>query len=103
MRFTSEQYDAAIQALQDGKTQLQPDGDHCHICTDSGHQAWECGHNPLYAIHMCETLAAESAALHETLHYLAGFDRWMGEQVGPAHVAVPPVEPVDVGVPKPRA
>ncbi len=28
-------------------SQLEPDGDNCHVCHDSGHQAWECHHNPL--------------------------------------------------------
>lgn len=94
VRFTAEQYDAAIQALQDGKTQLQPDGDPCHICHDGGHQAFECGFNPLYAMALCETLAKQSGDLHETLHYLAGFERWMGESVGPAKVVCPEAEEV---------
>ena len=46
-RITAEDYDEAIQDLQQAKTQLQPDGDNCHVCHDSGHQAWECHHNPL--------------------------------------------------------
>lgn len=93
-RFTAEQYDAAIQALQDGKTQLQPDGDPCHICHDGGHQAWECGHNPLYAMALCEAITKQSRDLHETLHYLAGFDHWMGEPVGPGKVLAPDPEAV---------
>lgn len=46
-RITAEDYDEAIQDLQEAKTQLEPDGDNCHVCHDSGHQAWECHHNPL--------------------------------------------------------
>lgn len=40
-------YDEAIEALQLAKSQLAPDGDNCAVCGDSGHQAFECGHNPL--------------------------------------------------------
>lgn len=92
MRFTAAQYDEAIQALQDGKQQLEPDGRHCAICTDGGHQAWECGFNPLYAMAVCRMLAEHSGILHETLHYLAGFEQHMGERVGPARVVLPPEE-----------
>lgn len=46
-RITAEDYEEAIQKLQEAKSQLQPDGDNCHVCHDSGHQAWECRHNPL--------------------------------------------------------
>jgi hypothetical protein len=95
VRFTAEQYDAAIQALQDGKTQLAPDGDPCHICHGGGHQAWECGFNPLYAMSLCETLADQSDDLHTTLHYLAGFDRRMGEREGPAKVVCPEPAPAE--------
>lgn len=40
-------YLAALGALQEGMKQLKPDGCDCSICGDSGHQAWECHHNPL--------------------------------------------------------
>jgi len=46
-RITAEEYDEAIRDLQDAKMQLQPDGNNCAVCHDSGHQAWECHHNPL--------------------------------------------------------
>lgn len=46
-RITAEDYDDAIAELREAKTQLEPDGDNCHVCHDSGHQAWECHHNPL--------------------------------------------------------
>jgi hypothetical protein len=46
-RITADEYDEAIRDLQNAKTQLQPDGDNCAVCHDSGHQAWECHHNPL--------------------------------------------------------
>ncbi len=46
-RITLADYDDAIRELQDAKTQLDPDGYECRVCGDSGHQAWECHHNPL--------------------------------------------------------
>jgi hypothetical protein len=48
--YTEEDYREAIEALQRGMTQLAPDGHNCAICEDSGHQAWECHHNPLNAM-----------------------------------------------------
>ena len=92
VRFTAEQYDAAIEALQAGKTQLAPDGDNCHICHGQDHQAFECGFNPLRAMALCEQIADQSEALHETLHYFAGYDRWFGTITGPRGVVVPPQE-----------
>lgn len=89
MRFTIAQYDAAIQALTDAKQQLEPDGNHCAICGDSGHQAWECGHNPLRAVAMCQTIAKSSSDLHDQLHRLAGYDFHMGVHLGPASVIMP--------------
>lgn len=46
-RPTAEDYNEAIQALRDASHQLEPDGLGCQVCGDSGHQAWECHHNPL--------------------------------------------------------
>lgn len=46
-RITAEEYDEAIRDLQAARTQLQPDGNCCAVCEDTGHQAWECHHNPL--------------------------------------------------------
>jgi hypothetical protein len=90
MRFTVFQYDQAIQALQDAKKQLEADGNECSVCGDSGHMAFECGHNPLVAVAICRTVAKQSDALHETLHYLAGFDSAFGVQLGPAKAVLPP-------------
>lgn len=45
--ITAEDYDEAIRDLEAAKTQLKPDGNNCAVCHDSGHQAWECHHNPL--------------------------------------------------------
>jgi hypothetical protein len=41
------EYREAIDALELAMTQLQPDGRCCVVCGDTGHQAWECHHNPL--------------------------------------------------------
>lgn len=46
-RPTAEDYSEAIEALMDARNQLEPDGRNCVVCGDSGHQAWECHHNPL--------------------------------------------------------
>ncbi len=112
-RFTVEQYDKAIAHLQDCKTQLEPNGHGCHCCGDSGHQAFECGHNPLVAMEMCVLIAeragkmhdaihrydAETADLatlrevlqsfHEVLHSLCGEATYMGRRTGPALVVLP--------------
>ena len=40
-------YAKAISDLNLAATQLRPDGAACAVCGDSGHQAWECHHNPL--------------------------------------------------------
>lgn len=45
--ITAEEYGAAIDALKLASTQLEPDGNPCAVCGDSGHQSWECHHNPL--------------------------------------------------------
>jgi hypothetical protein len=45
--LTAEEYVEAIKALRDGSGQLEPDGRDCTVCGDSGHQAFECEHNPL--------------------------------------------------------
>lgn len=92
MRFTAYQYDEAIKSLQDAKQQLEPDGNCCSICSDSGHMAWECGFNPLVAVEICRQITVGSRELHDTLHYLAGYESAFGEQLGPAKVVVPPVD-----------
>lgn len=56
--FTSANYSDAMQRLIAGLGQLGPDGNPCAICGDSGHQAWECHHNPL--VIMQRVQAAES-------------------------------------------
>lgn len=89
MRFTRNQYDIAIAALQRAKTQLEPDAFPCSICGDSGHMAFECGHNPLHAVLLCLEISKQSEQLHAQLHYLAGFDYAFGVQLGPAAIIVP--------------
>ena len=46
-RITADDYTEAIRDLRDASTQLHPDGRHCSCCGDSGHEAWQCHHNPL--------------------------------------------------------
>lgn len=46
-RPTAADYDEAIDLLTAARGQLEPDGRGCAVCHDSGHQAWECHHNPL--------------------------------------------------------
>lgn len=103
--MTTEQYDKAIRALCDASTQLEPDGKGCACCRGSGHQAFECGFNPLIAMALCHTMAQDArelhqqlhdgmvldpmARLHEIVHYVAGYDSRMVEQVGPAKIRMP--------------
>ncbi len=89
MRFTAAQYDEAIKSLTDGKRQLEPDGDPCAVCGDGGHQAMECGFNPLVAMLLCQQIARTADEFHETLHWFAGYDTAFGVQRGPAKVVLP--------------
>lgn len=90
MRFTVEQYDRAIEALQEAKKQLVEDTQSkgCGVC---GGACWpdHCGHNPLYAQYLCNVLRDQASALHDTLHKLSGFETYMGESVGIASVVAP--------------
>ena len=52
MKYTSYDYKKAITALVLGETQLESDSHNCKICGDSGHQAFECQHNPLEAMRL---------------------------------------------------
>jgi hypothetical protein len=112
MRFTDAQYQKAIDHLEAARTQLEPNGNGCHCCGGSGHQAFECGHNPLVAMAMCEGIAKRSDTLHDYLHLvgddppltdacaalerlhdfmhtLSGACTYMGVQSGPARVHLP--------------
>jgi hypothetical protein len=113
VRFTRAQYEHAIAALTSGLGQLEPEAACCAICGDSGHLAFECGHNPLVAMAMCEAIARRANELHdhvhvllvakqrravmlalvdrlhEYLHEIAGHDSYMGVQTGPARVVLP--------------
>jgi hypothetical protein len=75
MIFTKRQYEHAIRALQDGMKQLEPDGNECSVCGDSDHQAWQCHHNPLRAMAWCEAVHKHCYELHESLHWLEGYNR----------------------------
>lgn len=90
MEVTVEQYDKAIEALQAARQQAidgtQSEG--CSVCGGSCHPD-QCSFNPMYAVMLCKAIAQESEALHNSLHYLAGFETRMGEGVGPAHVVTP--------------
>lgn len=74
MRFTRDQYEQAILALQSAMQQLEPDGECCSVCGDSGHQAWECHFNPLYIMHICLSIHKSAQQLHHCLHQLCGYD-----------------------------
>jgi hypothetical protein len=92
MRFTTKQYDEAIESLRSARKQLEPDGQNCACCGDGGHQAFECGHNPLVAMVLCKAISDSAAELHEHLHYLAGCNVRMGEPIGPATVRAPSID-----------
>lgn len=88
--FSIEQYDQAIEALKCARQQkvegTEKNG--CSVCGGCCHPD-TCGHNPLYAMHMCQQITEQSAALHESLHELSGVYTYMGETVGAARVVVP--------------
>lgn len=105
MRYTIKQYEAAIESLREAMQQLEPDGRNCTCCGDSGHQAFECGFNPLVAMETCKKVATDArqfheemhggakfnarAVLHNLVHYLGGWDTHMGETIGPARIRFP--------------
>lgn len=97
-KISVKQYDAAINALKLARKQKidGTEGNGCSICGGSCHPD-QCSHNPMYAITCCKNIANTSQALHEQLHYLSGFNTFMGEQIGPASV-VPP-ELISASVP----
>ncbi len=47
LMYSKDDYFEAIYILFRGSSQLEPNGIHCSICEDIGHQAWQCHHNPL--------------------------------------------------------
>ena len=61
MRFTKQQYEQAIEALVLASQQLEPNSRCCNVCGDSGHVAYECGHNPLVAMEICVKIARETS------------------------------------------
>lgn len=57
--LTVSDYWEAVEDLTNAARQMEPDGRNCTVCHDSGHQAFECRHNPL---RMVRKLIAESEA-----------------------------------------
>lgn len=70
--ITELEYVEAIRALLDGKTQLWPDGKNCAVCTDDGHQAFECRFNPVVLARSFQLVEDRAHELHEQLHHLLG-------------------------------
>lgn len=88
--FTVKQYDQAIEYLKSARQQHLEGttGNGCGVCGGNCHPD-TCGWNPLYAMHLCNEIRKQSSDLHETLHYLSGFNTLMGEPYGPAAVQIP--------------
>ena len=88
--FTIEQYDEAIEALKSARQQLIDGTTNkgCAVCGGSCDPDY-CGHNPLYAMKLCETISKQSDELHDTLHQMAGVNTFMGERYGVARVVTP--------------
>lgn len=93
MRFTAEQYNAAIAGLVLARARPGPGGNPCAVCGDSGHAAWECGHSPLATAAMCREVARIAEQAHGALHRLAGFDQAFGVQLGPGKFVIPDSRP----------
>lgn len=88
MRFTIAHYDKAIENLQAAKQQLEPDGRCCSICEDTGHQAFECGRNPLVAQELCRETVKQVKALEGNTRWLEKTSIVDGESTGPGHPLV---------------
>lgn len=63
-RLSANAYNMAIQAIEYAKSQLEPDGRVCAICGDTGHQAWECHHNPLAMMREARRLEGAYRCFH---------------------------------------
>jgi hypothetical protein len=68
--ITEQEYAEAIGQLKEAMTQLEPDGRCCAVCSDDGHQAWECRHNPLVLARSFQRIDEGASELHELLHKL---------------------------------
>ena len=93
MRFTTRQYAVARERLLDATLQLDPDGQCCAICHDTGHAAFECGWNPLLAIVMCRDIAKHAEVLHEKLHTLCKCEEIDDEADPPTAIRCPVCDP----------
>lgn len=63
-RPTLGDYDEVIKDLEAARTQVEPDGRDCAVCGDSGHQAWECHHNPLVLARRAKRAETEYRCYH---------------------------------------
>jgi len=106
VRYTKVQYEKAIEHLQLRLQQLEGDALPCSICTDGGHNAYECGFNPLLAVHLCCITGKTAETLHDLVHkdgwtdevqnrvhhflyWLAGEQMVFGVQLGPRKMVLP--------------
>jgi len=56
VQISLDKYAKATLSIIRAETQLEPDGNNCAVCGDSGHQAWECHHNPVAMMLWAERL-----------------------------------------------
>jgi hypothetical protein len=81
---TLQDYRDAIESLQRGMEQLEPNGDCCSVCGDTDHQAFECHHNPIIRarqhVHDCRTWRCYHCGFatsdHEKAREHFGPDEW---------------------------
>lgn len=62
------EYEEVLRDLQYALSQPKPDGRGCVVCHDSGHQAFECGHNPVVQRRRLALLAEAAGEIHDWLH-----------------------------------
>lgn len=73
----SADYDRAIYHLSAAQQQLAPDGRDCRVCGDSGHQAFECPHNPMVIMRAFALVSERLRSLHEALHQVGTLFRYV--------------------------
>jgi len=62
--ITMQEYGEAVEAITNAQEQMIPDGRNCMVCGDSGHQAWECHHNPIVMMRRARTTETEFRCFH---------------------------------------